>query len=66
MANSDYPWVKGLSSPVAYKRTFGAGKVFYSSLGHFFEEFEKKAVFDITHRGMLWAAKELPDGLCIE
>ena len=60
IADSDYPWIKGLRSPVAYKRRFGAGRIFYSSLGHFPEEFEKQSVFDIMHRGMLWAAKTLP------
>ena len=66
MAASDYPWVRGLCSPVAYKRPFGAGKVFYSALGHFPEEFEKEEVFKITHRGMLWASKTLPEGLEID
>ena len=63
MASSDYPWVEGLRSPVIYKRRFGTGKVFYSALGHFFEEFEKEEVFNITRRGMLWACRDLPDGL---
>jgi type 1 glutamine amidotransferase len=66
IADSDYPWIKGLRSPVAYKRLFGAGKVFYSSLGHFPEEFEREEVFKITRRGMLWASKTLPEGLSIE
>ena len=66
MAASDYPWIVGLRSPVAYKRPFGAGKVFYSALGHFSEEFEKEEVFKITHRGMIWACKELPAGLNID
>ena len=65
IANSDYPWVKGLNSPVAYKRPFGAGKVFYSSLGHFPEEFDREEVFNIMHRGMLWASKTLPGGVSI-
>ena len=63
IVNSEYPWIPGLRSPVAYKRTFGAGRVFYSALGHFPEEFEKAPVYNITHRGMLWAAKTLPDSI---
>jgi len=60
---SDYPWLIGAKSPVVYKRPFGAGKIFYSALGHYPQEFEKDAVFKITHRGILWAARRLPDGL---
>ena len=63
IANSDYPWIKGLRSPLAYKRKFGAGRIFYSALGHFPEEFEMENVFTIMHRGMLWAAKTRPDGV---
>ena len=63
---SDYPWIVRMRTPVAYKRPFGAGKVFYSSLGHYPDEFEKENVFKIMHRGMLWAARRLPEGLKIE
>lgn len=66
IVDSEYPWIKGLYSPVAYKRPFGTGKVFYSALGHFPEEFEKEEVFKIMHRGMLWASKSLPEGLKVE
>ena len=63
ISQSDYPWLVGAYSPVVYKRPFGAGKIFYSALGHFPDEFEKHEVFTITHRGMLWAARRLPEGL---
>lgn len=66
IAASDYPWLVGAHSPVVYKRPFGAGKIFYSSLGHYPDEFDKKEVFNITHRGMLWAARKLPEGLNID
>jgi len=65
IAASDYPWLVGASSPVVYKRQFGAGRIFYSSLGHYPDEFEKKEVFEITHRGMLWASRKLPESLMI-
>lgn len=66
MVCSDYPWMVGAVSPVAYKRNFGKGKIFYSSLGHYVEEFQRKEVSQITHRGMLWASRRLPEGLNIE
>ena len=62
---SDYTWLVGAKSPVVYKRPLGKGKIFYSALGHYPEEFEIANVFNITHRGMLWASRKLPEGLKI-
>lgn len=51
------PWVNGAVMPVVWKRHWGAGRVFYSSLGH------QPAVFDIPEareiqvRGLLWASR---------
>ena len=28
------PWIEGVSMPVVWKRRYGKGRVFYSSLGH--------------------------------
>lgn len=43
--------------PVAWKRSWGAGRVFYSSLGHAPDEFEKfPAARRLTVQGCLWAA----------
>jgi len=66
MACSDYPWIVGTSSPVAYKRRFGSGRIFYSSLGHFMRDFENENAYKIMHRGMLWACKTLPEGLAAD
>ena len=66
MACSDYPWIVGTSSPVAYKRHFGAGRIFYSSLGHFPRDFENENAYKIMRRGMLWACRTLPEGLAVD
>jgi type 1 glutamine amidotransferase len=66
ITDCEYPWINGLNSPVAYKRQFGKGRIFYSALGHHPEEFEKKEISQITHRGMLWASRRLPEGITIE
>lgn len=66
MTESDYPWMVGCKSPVAYKRQWGKGKIFYSTLGHSVEEFECENVYKIQHRGMVWASKTLPEGVTIE
>ena len=44
--------------PVAWKRMWGKGRVFYSSLGHVAKDFEVPEVLEIVKRGMQWAACE--------
>ena len=51
------PWVEGTIMPVVWKRMWGAGKVFYSSLGHVAKDFEVPEARIIVERGMLWASK---------
>ena len=51
------PWVTGTVMPVAWKRRWGEGRVFYSSLGHKAADFEVAEVREIQRRGMLWASR---------
>lgn len=51
------PWVNGTVMPVVWKRMWGAGKVFYSSLGHVARDFEVPEAVEIQRRGMIWAAR---------
>lgn len=51
------PWVDGTVMPVVWKRTWGAGRVFYSSLGHVAADFAVPEVREILRRGMCWAAR---------
>jgi type 1 glutamine amidotransferase len=51
------PDVENVIMPVVYKRRFGAGKVFYSALGHNAAEFDHAAMRTILTRGLLWAAR---------
>jgi len=55
--HGDAPWIAGTVMPVAWKRHFGAGRVFYSSLGHVRRDFDVPEAREIMRRGMLWAAK---------
>jgi type 1 glutamine amidotransferase len=50
-------WTKGVVMPVVWKRRYGEGRVFYSSLGHVAKEFEVPEMATILRRGMLWAAR---------
>jgi uncharacterized protein len=52
------PWIEGVVMPVAWKRRYGRGRIFYSSLGHVAQEFDVPEMRTILHRGMLWAARE--------
>lgn len=47
----------GCTMPVAWKRTWGKGRVFYSSLGHVAKDFDVPEALTIQTRGMLWAAE---------
>lgn len=53
----NYPWVNGTVMPVVWKRMWGKGKVFYSSLGHVAADFKVPEVLTIQQRGMLWATR---------
>ncbi|MEO6184932.1 MAG: ThuA domain-containing protein [Steroidobacteraceae bacterium] len=63
-ADHDY-WVKGATMPVAWKKVYGKGRVFYTSLGHQPAVFESPEALTMLHRGILWAARskyeETPD-----
>ncbi len=51
------PWVNGTVMPVVWKRAWGAGRVFYSSLGHVARDFDVPQAREIQRRGMLWASR---------
>jgi len=51
------PWIEGTVMPVVWKRRYGAGRVFFSSLGHVAADFEVPEARAIVQRGMLWAAR---------
>ncbi|MFH1570446.1 MAG: ThuA domain-containing protein, partial [Gemmatimonadota bacterium] len=51
------PWVNGTVMPVVWKRSWGKGRVFYSSLGHVAADFKVAEAKEIQRRGMVWAAR---------
>ena len=51
------PWIEGTVMPVAWKRTYGKARVFYTSLGHVAKDFEVPEALEIIKRGLLWASK---------
>jgi uncharacterized protein len=51
------PWIEGVVMPVVWKRRHGAGRVFYSALGHVAAEFQVAQMATLFERGLLWAAR---------
>ena len=51
------PWINGTVMPVVWKRQWGEGRVFYSSLGHVAKDFDVSEAREIQRRGMLWASR---------
>jgi hypothetical protein len=51
------PWIGGAVMPVIWKRRWGAGRVFYTSLGHVASDFQVPEAKEIVQRGLLWAAR---------
>lgn len=50
-------WINGAVVPVVWKKMYGAGRVFYCSLGHQRVDFDVPEAREITRRGLLWAAR---------
>ena len=50
-------WIGGSVIPVVWKKYYGEGRIFYSSLGHVMKDFEVPEAFEIMKRGIRWAAE---------
>lgn len=52
-------WIDGAVIPVVWKKSYGKGRVFYSSLGHVAKDFEVPEALEIMKRGIRWSAQSL-------
>ncbi len=52
-------WIDGTVMPVVWTRSYGKGRIFYSSLGHVIADFDVPEAREIVRRGLLWAADAL-------
>jgi len=48
-------WIGGNVIPVVWKKYYGKGRIFYSSLGHVAADFNVLQALEIQKRGILWA-----------
>jgi type 1 glutamine amidotransferase len=55
------PWIAGEVMPVVWKKLYGQGRVFYTSLGHVAADFNVPEAREIVQRGLLWAARVMGD-----
>lgn len=51
------PSIRGVVMPVVWKKLYGSGRVFTSTLGHVAADFNVAEAREIMKRGMLWAAR---------
>lgn len=51
-------WIEGTVMPVVWKKYYGEGRVFYSSLGHVASDFDSPEALEIMKRGIRWAASK--------
>jgi len=51
------PSVEGVVMPVVWKKLYGKGRVFNTTLGHVAADFDVPQAREIVKRGMLWAAR---------
>lgn len=54
--NKHADWIGGSTMPVVWKKMYGKGRVFYSSLGHVMKDFEVPEALEIMQRGIMWAS----------
>ena len=56
---TNYPWINNVKMPIAWKKQFGEGKVFFISIGHDPNEFKiYKNGWELLKRGLVWAGSK--------
>ncbi len=48
------PWIAGLTSPVAWTRTWGTGRIFYTSVGHYLSDLQHPDAERMLLQGIDW------------
>jgi type 1 glutamine amidotransferase len=52
-------------SPLAWTKSYGEGRVFYTNLGHNVSTWDRPDFRDHVFEGMRWAAEQRPDRTCV-
>lgn len=51
------PWIDGYVMPAAWVRTWGRGRIFYCSVGHYPKDLQGPQASRLVRQGMAWAAE---------
>ena len=57
IVGGDLPWLAGVEMPVAWRRQWGEGKVFYCSLGHSEDVLAHPTFTQLAARAANWARR---------
>lgn len=57
VADPEYPELTGTLVPVTWTRTWGAGRVFVTTIGHHLPDLEVPEVDSMIRKGMAWATR---------
>lgn len=55
---AEFAWVAGVTMPIAWKRAWGKGRVFYCALGHTTDVLGHAPVTTLLQRAIRWAARD--------
>lgn len=56
------PWIDGCVIPVMWKKQYGQGRIFYTSLGHKLDHLKTPAAMTTVKRGIRWASESKQKG----
>ena len=56
--NSTIPWIDNVKMPIAWKRNWNKGHVFYCSLGHTVQDLQNPSIKTLIDRAILWASNK--------
>ncbi len=55
-----FPWIDGIEMPVAWVRNWGAGRIFYTAVGHYLTDLTAEPTTRMVKQGMAWASRTGP------
>lgn len=55
---AEFPWLAGVEMPIAWRREWGLGKVFYCALGHTPDLLRQPDVHTLLRRAIRWAVRK--------
>jgi type 1 glutamine amidotransferase len=55
---AELTWLRGVPMPVAWRRSWGSGRVFYCALGHTIATLQQPSVQQLLRRAVAWAKRD--------